>query len=124
MSGLKPIQQDIYSIPSDLPDLEVSSSIDYMIFRAMDKVMQALANTTGERDPRPYLMTRFLINTIPDKKWRNNVTKTLRELREEYGNVDIGSPVVHSWCTDVVGCVTDWQIKYRGAVKNIAIGRV
>lgn len=124
MSGLKPIQQDIYSIPSDLPSLEVSSSVDYMIFRAMDRVLSSIANTTGDRDPRPFLMTMFLINTIPDVKWRKNIIENFKNLRKEYGISDITSPAIHIWCTEIVGCVTDWQVKYRGAVKNVTVGRV
>jgi hypothetical protein len=31
---------------------------------------------------------------------------------------------VHLLCTEVVGCVTDWQTKYRGAVKNLVVGGV
>lgn len=123
MSQLKP-QNDIYAIPSDLPSLEVSSSVDYMIFRAMDRVLSAMANTTGDRDPRPFLMTMFLINTVPDVKWRRSIISNFKELREKYGITDISSPAVHVWCTEVVGCVTDWQVKYRGAVKNVTVGRV
>lgn len=114
---------DFLHAPSDLPTLEVSSSTDYMIFRAMDSVRTALLYNKGRNDPTPYLMTVFLISTVPAPKWRKETLDKFNEFRKTH-NVDIGSAEIHALCTILVGLVTDWQAQYRGSVKNMSIGGV
>lgn len=115
---------DVFNAPNDLPSLEVSSSTDYMIFRAMDSVRNALLYNKGRNDPTPYLMTMFLINTIPDAEWRRNTIYAFKKFREDNGIRDVGSAEIHTLCTELVGVVTDWQAQYRRSVLNLAVGGV
>lgn len=114
---------DFLHAPSDLPTLEVSSSTDYMIFRAMDSVRMSLLYNKGRNDPTPYHMTMFLVNTVPAPKWRLDTINQFKAFRDEF-RLEIGSPETHALCTTLVGLVTDWQAQYRGSVKNMSIGGV
>lgn len=115
---------DVFAAPNDLPTLEVSASTDYMIFRAMDSVRNSLLYNKGRGDPTPYLMTMFLINTIPAPDWRKDTIQKFQEFRETNRIDDIGSPEIHTLCTLLVGVVTDWQAQYRRSVQNLVVGGV
>lgn len=108
---------------SDLPGLEVSSSVDYMIFRAVDRFISSLSSVNAS-DPRPYLLINSAINVIPDAAWRVEIKKTMRELRKQYNVSDIGSPEAHALAVEMLAPITDWQAKYRGTIKNTTIGTV
>lgn len=117
--------RDVFSGPSDdLPTLEVSSSVDYMIFRAADSLRRALEHASSE-DATPYNMTMFLINSVPDAEWRLNMINTFNEMRKKYEIDSILGSECHTLCAMVYGAVVDWQAMYRGGtVKRLAVGTV
>lgn len=115
---------DVMQYPSDLPDMEVSSSVEYTIQRAIFAVLSSISNLQ-DKDLRPYLLTKLLINTIPDKDWRLETMRKFNDLCREYGFDDMRAYEVIAVCCDVVGLVTDWCIKFRsGNVRNVGLGGV
>lgn len=117
--------KDVFGSPGDdLPTLEVSSSVDYMIFRAADSLRRALEHATSD-DAVPFNMTMFLINCVPDAKWRQETIKTFNEMRRKYDIDSVKGADCHLLCAMVYGAVVDWQSMYRGGtVKRLGVGGV
>lgn len=115
---------DIMQYPSDMPEMEVSSSVEFTIQRGIFAVMSSISNLQ-DKDLRPYLLTKLLINTIPDKNWRLETTRKFNELCKQYAIDDMRSYEATAVCCDVVGIVTDWCIKFRsGNIRNVGLGGV
>lgn len=113
-----------FSVPNDdLPTLEVSSSVEFMMFRAMDSVRRALEHTNSA-DATPFNMTMFLINTVPDTEWRRKTISKFNEMRKKYGIESITCGECHLLCAMICGEVVDWQTKFRGSVKRLEVGTV
>lgn len=115
---------DVMQFPSDLPDMEVSSSVEYTIQRAIFAVLSSISNLQ-DKDLRPYLLTKLLINTVPDKNWRLETMRKINDLCQKCAVDDMRSYEATAACCDVVGIVTDWCIKFRsGNIRNIGLGGV
>lgn len=113
---------DVMQYPTELPEFEVSTSLEFTISRGVLAVQSSISNLV-DGDVRPYMLTKLLINMIPDPKWREETTRKFNELCKKYGFNDIASREVVLICIDVIGRVTDWCIQFRGGnIHNVALG--
>lgn len=113
---------DIMKYPSELPKFEVDTSLEFTIAQSIASVRSSISNLISH-DIRPYLLTKLLINTIPDPQWRLETTKHFNELCKKYSIDDISSREIIIACTDVVGRVTDWCAQFKGgSIMNVGIG--
>lgn len=116
------INTDIMQYNSELPEFEVSTSMEYLITRGIGAVQTSISNLI-DNDVRPYLLTKVLINLIPDPKWRLETTKIFNDTCKKYYIDNISSREIIIACTDVLGRVTDWCTQLKGSnMHNVAIG--
>lgn len=113
---------DVMQYPSELPAYDVNPSVDWLIMGGISAVRSSISNIVKD-DIRPYFLTMHLINTIPDEAWRRETIKKFNETLKKYDLYDISNPKVIIACTEVIGCVTDWCIQYRGGnIRNVGLG--
>lgn len=113
---------DVMQYPSELPAYDVNPTLDTLILTGISAVRSSLANLI-KGDVRPYYLTMHLINVIPDKEWRLKTIEKFNSTLRMYDLTDISSAKAVVACTEVIGCVTDWCIQYRGGnVKNVGLG--
>lgn len=113
---------DIMQYPSELPNYDVNPTLDTLILTGISAVRSSLANLIKD-DVRPYFLTMHLINIIPDKEWRLRTIKKFNTTLKQYDLSDFSSPKVVLACTEVIGCVTDWCIQFRGGnIRNVGLG--
>lgn len=91
-----------------LPEMDVSSFIDYRIYDLL-RAQSMIVLDIRDQDPRIYLNTRQLIETVPDPAWRR---RTLELLGQLLGEHSYDSPEGHDACIAVTGRVTDWQARH------------
>lgn len=113
---------DVMQYPSELPAYDVNPTLDTLILTGISAVRSSLANLIKD-DVRPYFLTLHLINVIPDKEWRFKTIEKFNSTLHEYNLTDFSSAKAVAACIEVIGCVTDWCIQYRGGnVKNVGLG--